>query len=213
MHIAVFDSGKGGKLIATGLWTLLPDHEYHVISDTAHVPYGSRSNEEIIELTDAALESVIDTCPIIIIACNTATMAALPTLRARYPHTLFIGTEPMIKPAGQISLARHITVLATPLTLKSERYQQLKDQFASDLVIDEPSTHHWARAIENGETDEINVEDIAVSVMQGSDVIVLACTHYLELKPRLEATFPGVRVLEPTSAIAEQVARLVLQVQ
>lgn len=213
MKIGVFDSGRGGELIAAGLSTLLPDHDFVVINDRENVPYGSRTNEEIITLTTAALQPLLDTCPIIVIACNTATMAAIKFLRENYPNTLFVGTEPMIKPASETSQSRHVTVLATPLTLKSERYHLLRAEHAKDLQIDEPNTHHWARDIEEGRVDEIDLDEVTESVASGSDKVILACTHYLALKSRLEEAFPNIEVLEPTRAIAQQISRLAAQVQ
>lgn len=213
MHIGVFDSGKGGELIAEGLRELLPEHDFIVVNDRANVPYGSRTNEEILALTSAAIQPLLPTCPIIVIACNTATMAAIAQLRERYPATLFVGTEPMIKPAGLLSTSRRVTVLATPLTLLSERYQLLKAQYADGLQIDEPSTHHWAKTIEEAAASTIHFDEIAASIDHGSDTIILACTHYLALKTRLSQEFPAIRVLEPTEAIARQVARLAVQIQ
>lgn len=213
MRIGVFDSGRGGELIAAGLKTLLPEHEFIVINDRENVPYGSRPNEEIISLTEAAIAPLLATCPIIVIACNTATMAAISSLRARYPTTLFVGTEPMIKPASKTSEHQHVTVLATPLTLMSDRYQLLKQDHGGGLRIDEPDTHHWAKSIEEGRTEHIDLDGVAASIEDGSDTVILACTHYLALGPRLKTTFPEIEVLEPTEAIAQQVQRLVTQVQ
>ena len=208
MQIGVFDSGKGGELIADGLKTLLPQHQYVVINDRDHVPYGSRSNKEIIELTDAALAPLSGNCPIVVIACNTATMAAITELRSRHPETLFIGTEPMIKPANESSNTRRITVLATPLTLASERYKLLKESYGDDLTVDEPNTHHWAKHIEFNEKHMIDFESVHESVRSGSDTVILACTHYLALKHDLEAELAGITILEPTEAIARQIERL-----
>ncbi len=213
MQIGVFDSGKGGAFIAEGLKKALPQHSFVVVNDRENVPYGSRTNDEIITLTSAAISPLIASCPIIVIACNTATMAAITALRASFPKTCFVGTEPMIKPANIDSRTRHITVLATPLTLASERYADLKALYSDGLRIDEPSTHHWARAIEYNQTDTINFTNLAQSIENGSDSIVLACTHYLALKDRLETRFPQVHVYEPTRAIAEQIVRLVDQIQ
>ena len=213
MQIGVFDSGKGGELVADGLRALLPHHNYTVINDRDHVPYGSRSNEEIIELTDSALTPLYGSCPIIVIACNTATMAALGKLRSRHPNTLFIGTEPMIKPANELSKTRRITVLATPLTLASERYKLLKESYGEGLTIDEPTTHHWAKHIEFDEKDVIDFNAVNESVRNGSDTIILACTHYLAIKHKLESELKDVTILEPTDAIARQIERLGAEVR
>jgi glutamate racemase len=213
MQIGVFDSGKGGEFIAQGLQKVLPMYDFNVVNDRDHVPYGSRPNNEIIALTTRAIEPLIATCPIIVIACNTATMAAISSLRSQFPDTLFVGTEPMIKPASVTSLSGHITVLATPLTLSSQRYHDLTSQYSKGLIIDEPSTLHWARSIEFDEADMIDLSDIAASVQRGSDSIILACTHYLVLKDKLQQLFPTTTIYEPTRAIADQIIRLADQLQ
>jgi glutamate racemase len=209
MKIGVFDSGRGGEFIAEGLRKLLPEHEFIVVNDREHVPYGSREDNEIITLTTKAIQPLLKArCPIIVIACNTATMAAITTLRAQFPGTKFVGIEPMLKPAATISETHHATVLATPLTLKSNRYQHLLHEYASELTIDQPNAAGWAAAIEHGEADTISFDEVAASVASGSDTLILACTHYITLKSRLQARFPGVNILEPTEAIARQVTRL-----
>ena len=212
MKIGVFDSGRGGEFIAEGLQKLLPEHEFIVVNDRKHVPYGSREDSKIIELTTKAIQPLLDAaCPIIVIACNTATMAAITTLRELFPRVKFVGIEPMVKPAAEVSATRHATVLATPLTLKSNRYQHLLREYGSELTIDQPNAAGWAAAIEHGEADKISFEEVAASVANGSDTLILACTHYITLKSRLHSRFPSVNILEPTEAIARQVTRLALE--
>lgn len=208
MQIGVFDSGKGGAFVAAGLQTLLPDDSFHVVNDTRNVPYGSRSNQEVIDLTERAIAPLLQSCPIVVIACNTATMAGIESYRSNHPSTKFVGIEPMIKPAKTLSRTGHITVLATPRTLSSERYRHLVDTYGSGLLIDQPNTQHWARMIEDDQINDIDLGDVRASVEAGSDVIVLACTHYITLKDRLANLFPGVAVLEPTEAISRQIVRL-----
>lgn len=209
MKIGVFDSGRGGEFIANGLSALLPDNDYVVIDDRDHVPYGSRTDPEVIALTGTAIQPLLNAgCPIIVIACNTATMASIEYLRATYKSTLFVGIEPMIKPAATLSKSRHITVLGTPLTMASSRYSHLKATHASGLRIDEPDASGWAAHIEHDNADHISFEALSQSVADGSDVIVLACTHYITLKDKLESLYPDVTVLEPTEAIARQISLL-----
>lgn len=210
MKIGVFDSGKGGEFIAEGLKMLLPEHDYIVMNDRNNVPYGSRTNDEVIVLTDRAIQPLISAgCPIIVITCNTATMAAISTLRTLYPSIAFVGIEPMIKPAAALSKTRRCTVLATPLTLKSERYRILTACFGAKLVIDEPNAAGWAAAIESGTASMIDYSEVALSVKSGSDTIILACTHYITLKKTLKDQFPRVNILEPTEAIASRIRTLV----
>lgn len=209
MKIGIFDSGRGGELIAAGVQKLLPMHEYLVVNDREHVPYGSRSDTEIITLTDAAIRPLLDSgCPIIIVACNTATMAGIETLRLRHPDKKFIGTEPMIKPAALETTTKKIIVLGTPLTMKSDRYTELKAMFAREVQVVEPDTTSWAARIESGDAESISFDELEALVRDEYDTIVLACTHYLALKERLQAELPDTLVLEPTEAIARQVERL-----
>jgi len=209
MKIGVFDSGKGGEFIAAGLGELLPEHEYLVVNDREHVPYGSRSDEEVTVLTLAAIQPLLAArCDIIVIACNSATMAAIATLRTTYPTVAFVGIEPMVKPAAAISKSGHIAMLATPLTLHSPRYQQLRTQYASTLTVTEPDTTGWAAHIEYDTPDSISFSELNDTVGNGCDVLVLACTHYLALRTRLARAFPNVLILEPTEAIARQITAL-----
>lgn len=209
MKIGVFDSGRGGEFIVAGLQKLLLNHEFIVVNDHEHVPYGSREDAEIIALTSNAIQPLIDAgCPIIVIACNTATMAAIAALRSKFPTVRFVGTEPMIKPAGALSKSRRVTVLATPLTLQSERYKHLVREYATDLTIDQPSASGWAAAIEADRVDSISFGKVAESVASGSDTIILACTHYLVLENALQRLFPQTTILEPTEPIAKQITRL-----
>ncbi len=208
MKIGIFDSGKGGEFIAAGLQQLLPEHEYTVANDRDNVPYGSRSDEEVIALTNAAIQPLLKECGIIVIACNTATMAGIAILRKKYPNTKFIGIEPMVKPAARFSRNGHIAVLATPLTLRSRRYQQLRAQYTAEITVEEPNTSGWAAAIEHGSLVDISFIELRECVAGGCDVIVLACTHYLALLPHMSREFPSVKILEPTKAIAKQITML-----
>lgn len=210
MQIGVFDSGKGGQLIAARLQELLPHNNWLIKDDAANVPYGEKEQQVIIELTDRSIQSLLEQCPIIVIACNTATTAAITALRQRHPHTIFVGVEPMIKPAVKHSSSAHITLLATPYTLASERYQSLKAQYAHQSRIDEPVTIGWPRLIDEGRIDEIDISSIRHSIEGGSDTIVLACTHFLALLPLLRSAFPEVAILEPSEALARQITTLSL---
>lgn len=209
MKVGIFDSGRGGEFVAQGLSRLLPQHQYIVVNDRENVPYGSKSDNEVIELTDSAIQPLLfEGCRLIIIACNTATMAGIAELRARHPDVLFIGAEPMIKTASLSSSTKKIAVLATPLTISSDRYHQLKATFASGVTIHEPDTAQWARHIENDQIDTLKFTDLDSLTKNGVDTIVLACTHYIILKPLLHKRYPDADILEPTAAIARQIERL-----
>ena len=209
MKLGIFDSGRGGELVAQKLKELLPRHTYTVVNDLAHAPYGERSYDDIRRLTEAAIQPLLD-CDIIVIACNSATTAAIEWLRSRYPEQRFIGIEPMIKPAAELTKTGVITVCATPATLRSEAYQRLKERYAKDLTVMEPDCEAWAQMIEeNTMNDEKITEMVESAIAGGSDVIVLGCTHYHWIKEKIvEAACPDVRVLEPSEAIGRRIRTL-----
>jgi len=211
MLIGIFDSGRGGYFIAERLQEILPEHDFIVADDSANVPYGTRTREEILQLTDRAIQPLLAQCPIIVIACNTITTAIIHILRERYPNVVFVGLEPMIKPASLLTQSGHIAVLATPSTLNSARYQELKQTHAAHLIVDEPVTAHWPRTIENDEMESLDLRDVISSRDDGADVIVLGCTHYLALIPRLKTILNDVTILEPSEAIARRVRQVLAQ--
>ena len=205
MKIGVFDTGTGGKLVAKRLKKLLPQHSYITAIDRKHAPYGNRSPEEIITLTDAAIQPILS-CDIIVIACNTATTNAISSLRQRYTDVCFMGFEPMIKSAVILTKSHHITMLATNATKHSQRLRALISEYATGVRIDTPDTRAWAQMIDQGLADDIVLDEVSASVADGSDVIVLGCTHYLALKMRLQRLFPQCRILEPTAIIAKRIS-------
>lgn len=207
MKLGVFDSGHGGEFVSEKLASLLPEYEYMVVNDLAYAPYGERSYEEIRQLTLAAIQPLLN-CDVIVIACNTATVAAIRYLREKYPDTLFVGFEPMIKPAAAQTKTSRITLLATHATQHSPRTEELIELYADGITVDRPPTLGWASAIDNEEADTIAFDHVNQSVANGSDTIIIGCTHYIALIPRLKEAFPNITILEPTEAVAQQIARV-----
>ncbi|MFZ3009646.1 MAG: glutamate racemase [Candidatus Microsaccharimonas sp.] len=208
MKIGVFDSGIGGKAVATRLQELIPNAEIISVDDHRHVPYGSRPNAEIISLTQTAIQPLIDAeCDVIVIACNTATTVAINHLREMFPLVPFVGIEPMIKPAAALTITKKITVLATPATLASARYKELKKLWANNVHIDEPDCNDWAELIEANRSKEVPIAGVVRNAIDnGSDVIVLACTHYHYLTSAAVATAEKrATILEPSDAIARRI--------
>lgn len=209
MTIGVFDSGIGGEAVAEKLSQSFPQAIIHTVNDKEHVPYGDRDTDEIIMLTNAALQPLINQgCDIIVLACNTATAAAIEWLRKTYPEKRFIGLEPMVKPAAAMTTSGIIAVCATPATLNSSRYKNLKRTYAEKLFVIEPDCSGWASMIEQQQIDEMIVTETMKDICeQGADVIVLACTHYHWLRDVIEKTAAGkATVLDPSEAIARRVA-------
>jgi len=212
MKIGVFDSGIGGEAVAAELQARIEGAAVITVNDHAHVPYGGRSQQEVIELTDAAIQPLLrEQCDCIVIACNTATVNAIATLRERYPTQKFVGLEPMLKPAWQLSKTRNVAVLATPATLQSRRYAELKEEWSQDLTIFEPNCTSWAALIEAGKASEIPLgETLAPLIERDVDVIVLACTHYHWLKHDIQSIVgTAVIVLEPSQAIRRRILSIV----
>ena len=207
MKLVVFDSGRGGVIMAERLKQLLPFAEIITISDTANVPYGSKNAETITHLTEQALKPALGKgYDAIVLACNTATVTAIQYLRTTYPNETFVGIEPMVKPAATLTHTRHVAVLATPATLASDRYRELKKLYAEHISFHEPDCVNWASLIEHGDASLIPLkETLTPLIKHGVDTVLLACTHYSILTETIEKMFPGVTVLEPTDAIAGRI--------
>lgn len=211
VKIGVFDSGIGGETVADRIQQLFPDVEIMLINDSDNIPYGLKRRAEIIRLTLRAIQPLVDAqCDAIVIACNTATTNAISDLRTAHPTVHFVGIEPMVKPATTMTQTGVIAVLATPGTLSSHRYAQLKHRWASRATIIEPDCSSWANRIEHGGADNIDVHTTVGELMRWNvDVIVLGCTHYHWLKDRIKAAAkPNVRVLEPSDAIGARLDSL-----
>ena len=210
MKIGVFDSGIGGEAIARALRRDFPDAELVIVSDRANMPYGDKTQDEIIQLSRTAVTPLVGVCEIIVIACNTATAAALPTLRSIYPEQKFVGIEPMLKPAATLTHSGIIAVCATPATLASDHYQSLKHRYAANVTVLEPNCQKWAYMIESNQSFEQEIWSVADSACtQGADVIVLACTHYHWIKKTIDRAVAGrAIVIEPSRAISERVRQL-----
>jgi len=208
MKIGVFDSGIGGKSIAEKLQADYLESEVMYVNDRKNVPYGSRSQQEIIQLTDAAIQPLLmQQCDVIVLACNTATAAAIELLKSRYPDVPFVGLEPMVKPAALLTQSGTIAICATPFTLSSDRYAGLKEKYAGDITVLEPDCSEWAGMIESDQTD---IQEIANEINEvcsaGADVIVLACTHYHWIKEEIIKIAAGrAQVIDPSEAISRQV--------
>lgn len=211
--IGVFDSGIGGEAIAVALRNALLDATIVTKSDTKHVPYGDKTPEEVLGFVLPLLEELVhDGCDVIVVACNTVTTHHIKTLRERISVPL-VGIEPMIKPAREQTKSNRIAVCATPATLASPRYADLKQQYAKDVLVFEPDCSTWAYMIEH---NAVNVqcirEQIEALCNAGADVIVLGCTHYIWIAQLIEEMTQGrAIVLQPEEAIIRRVQYLLDQ--
>ena len=213
--IGIFDSGSGGLSVYRELVKVLPQEHYLYFSDNAHCPYGEKTPEYIQDrgraITDILLGMGAD---IIVVACNTATAAAIATLRAEYPHVPFVGMEPAVKPAALGTQTGVIGVLATAGTLKGSKYLNTRGQYEDNVTIVEHVGVGFVELVENGILDGPEAESTVRTSLQplldaGADRIVLGCTHYPFLRPVIERLAgPGVQVIDPAPAVARQTVRV-----
>ena len=211
--IGVFDSGVGGLTILRAVRQALPCEHLVYVADTAYVPYGHKSPEQIRHRATAIGGFLVQQgAKAIVVACNTATAAAIDVLRARWPIPV-VGVEPAIKPAVAATRSGVVGVLATPATLASERYRSLMERFAGDIRIVAQPCAGLAEHIERGDLDGERTEQLLRGFVEPllaahADVIVLGCTHYplvAHIVQRIAG--PGVAVIENGTAVAKEVAR------
>lgn len=209
MNIGVFDSGIGGEAVAKSLRNYFPEAHITTVNDRDNLPYGDKTAHQIRQLTDAAIQPLLGS-DVIVIACNSATTAAIEFLRRKYTDQKFIGIEPMIKPALNLTKTKVIGVCATPATLGSDSYRLLKDRFVIDCKVVEPDCSNWAQMIENNDLNNSEVTTVLDEMIANQvDVIVLGCTHYHWIKELIvEHVGPGIQVLEPSEAIGRRVFSL-----
>lgn len=206
--IGIFDSGAGGLSVYKEIFKLLPKEKYIYFSDNAHCPYGEKSQEYIIERACAITELLMGKgCNVIVVACNTATAAAISTLRSRYDIP-FIGMEPAVKPAALATRSRVVGVLATAGTLKASKYLDTKDKYTDGVKVVEHVGQGFVELVENGvlegaEAESVVRESVRPLIEAGSDIIVLGCTHYPFLKHLVQKIAgEGVSVIDPAPAAA-----------
>ena len=196
---------------------VLPSAHYIYYSDNAHCPYGEKSQEYIRDrarfITRLLLERGAD---VIVVACNTATGAAIATLREEF-DVPFIGMEPAVKPAALGTRSGVIGVLATAGTLKASKYLNTKGLYQDDVRIEEHVGEGFVQLVERGELDGPEAERVVRESLQplldaGADTIVLGCTHYPFLLPVIQRIAgPGVRVIDPAPAVARQVVHILTE--
>ena len=213
--IGIFDSGVGGLSILRQLRSLLPAEALLFFADQAHVPYGPRALDEVRRFSIGITRFLIDQgAKLIVVACNTASAAALMEVRSAFPEVPFVGMEPAVKPAAEQTRSRTVGVLATPATFQGELFASVVERFAQGVRVLPQTLPGLVEQIEAGdlngaETRRIVQAAVQPMVAQGADTLVLACTHYPFVIPVIaEIAGPGVQVIDPSPAIARQAARL-----
>ena len=181
--IAVFDSGVGGISVLRHLVRLLPGERFLYYGDSANAPYGPRSREAVEALTMEAAEALVDRgLKALVVACNTATSAAISSLRRRWPELIIIGIEPALKLAVDTFPRGRIGVMATEMTLREEKFSRLLDRYGDEHTICKLPAPGLVELVEAGKGNSPEAEQLLTELLgpyQGSlDALVLGCTHY-----------------------------------
>jgi glutamate racemase len=208
--IGVFDSGAGGLTILTTLRQELPHENYIYIGDTAHVPYGQRSDSEITELSIAAVRFLVEQgTKLVVVACNTASQAALNTLRATFSIPI-IGVVPAVKPAARATRKGRIGVAATNQAAKAAYLRHLIDEFAEGIQVYAVGCPELVALVEDGVFDGPEAEQAVRHALKplleaDVDIIVLGCTHFPAMRPLIERVAgKHVQVIDSSAAIARR---------
>jgi len=216
--IAVFDSGVGGLSVWKEIIALLPNESVVYYADSAHCPYGNKTQEEIIILSEKIVDFFISKkVKLIVVACNTATAAAITHLRKKYPIS-FVGMEPAVKPAALQTKTGVVGILATEGTFKGSLFNETKQRYAKGVEVLEQEGKGFVELVESGDiANEKAVAVVKKSLLplleKGIDQLVLACTHYPFLRADIQAVAGEhfLEIINPAPAIAKQVQRILEQ--
>ena len=213
--IGVFDSGVGGLSVLRALRNLMPGEDIIYFGDQAHVPYGPRPMEQVRDFSKAITQFLLDeNAKLIVVACNTASAAALTYLRQTFPGMRFVGMEPAVKPAAETTRSGVVGVLATPATFQGALYASVVERFANGVELMQSTCPGLVQEIEKGNLTGRATRKILESALRPMlekkiDTVVLGCTHYPFVIPLIsQSVGENVRVIDPAPAVARQVERL-----
>jgi glutamate racemase len=212
--IGIFDSGIGGLSVWREITRQLPHEDTLYFGDQIHIPYGPRSMEQIRSFSEAITRFLLERgCKIIVVACNTASAAALTHLRSTFPAVPFVGMEPAVKPAAETTRTGVVGVMATPATFQGELYASVVERFANGVQLVTETCPGLVQQIEAGELDTPQTREMLAGFLKpilnaNADTIVLACTHYPFVIEAIRSIASHVNVIDPAPAIARQVDRV-----
>jgi glutamate racemase len=216
--VGVFDSGVGGLSVWREIVRKLPHEDTVYFADQAHVPYGPRPQEQIRHFCDAITRFLVGHgCKAIVVACNTASAAALKHLREAFPTLPSIGMEPAVKPAALTTRTGVVGIMATPATFQGRLFQATAGRYASGIRLVNQVCNGLADRVEAGEIDSEETAALLRGYVQpileaGADTIVLACTHYpFLIEPIRRIAGADVNVIDPSPAIARHLHRVLEQ--
>jgi glutamate racemase len=218
--VGVFDSGVGGLSVLGEVSRLLPNESLLYVADCGHIPYGEKSPEFIRERCRLVADFFHQRqAKALVVACNTATVAAAAELRERYPNWPIVGMEPAVKPAAAATRSGVVGVLATTGTLQSAKFAALLDRFASDVRVVTQPCPGLVELIETGNLHSPQLRQLLAGYVEpllaaGCDTLILGCTHYPFLRPLLaQMVPPDVILIDTGAAVARQLQRLLEQQQ
>ncbi len=214
--IGIYDSGMGGLTIRRAVRQMLPRETIVYLGDGKNCPYGSRPQQEIARLAnDAVAHLVALGCKLVVVACNTATAAAIDHLRTKYAPLPIVGMEPAIKPACLRTESRVVGVLATERSLDGELFRRTAAKYGADIEVITRAGRGFVELVEcdhekSDEAVQLVGEAIRPMIERGADQIVLGCTHYPFLLEALQRAAAGAKVnfIDPSEAVARRVRQL-----
>lgn len=213
--IGVFDSGVGGLSVLRTIRVQMPLEDVIYFGDQGHVPYGPRPMEQIQSFSKGITNFLLGKASkIIVVACNTASAAALKFLRERFPNVPFVGMEPAVKPAAETTQTGKVGVLATPATFQGALYASVVERFGNGVELFQHTCPGLVDQIEKGDLDSpatrsILEDALGLMLEKNIDTVVLGCTHYPFVIPLIQQIVgEKVRVIDPAPAVARQVKRV-----
>ena len=210
--VGVFDSGVGGISILQGLMRELPHERFVYFGDSANAPYGEKTPEQVLDLSRSIVDSLVCAgCKAVVIACNTATSAAANALRAEYDDIPIVGVEPALKPAVLAERRGRVLVMATPMTVRLEKFRHLMDEWGDAAQVDAVPCWGLAARIEQGHLGDDDVRDL-IEELVGSyagnvDAVVLGCTHYPFVADRIREVLGDIPFFDSAQGTARQLRR------
>jgi glutamate racemase len=212
--LGIFDSGVGGLSVWREIARHLPHEDTLYFADQIHIPYGPRTLEEIRSFSEAVTRFLLARdCKLIVVACNAASAAALKQLRVTFPDVPFVGMEPAVKPAAELTRTGVVGVMATPATFQGELFASVVERFASGVTLIKQVCPGLVEQVEAGRLDTPDTLEMLDRFLMpiraaNADTIVLGCTHYPFVIEAIRQLAPGVKVIDPAPAIARQVDRV-----
>ena len=211
--VGIFDSGVGGLSVLRHFRRLSPQERVIYFADTAWFPYGPRPAAEVRKRSFAITDRLIAAgCKLIVVACNTASAAAIADLRQAW-EIPFVGMVPGVKPASAASKSGRVVILATDGTFDGDLYARVVDEFGRGVAIETVPGTGLAELVERGEAGTAGArkavrEALARPIAKGADTVVLGCTHYHFLVEDIEAEFPGLTLIDTSEPVARRAIQL-----